>query len=398
MLKRFRVRNFKNLLDIEFRPVGVNLLIGPNNAGKTNLCKALRFLCGSSFLTLDQAALWVLGESWNITNVAVGEKVIEMEAEVELLSLSKTYSYFYSLRLSAEHEQSTLKQPLKVIDEKLVATGERFPQVTLIENHRGAALLTNEKAYLNAGSNGSPIMESQVPPESTALSKVFDTQASRLAVLFKEFLYNSLYFNLEPSALRNPKITAETNLPSPVGGNFSKALFTVHNRMPDLEKKVIEALRSLEPGIEKFEFPSADPDFIQFFLEDKSGHKFSVQSMSDGTLRYLALSFITVILAGVTPLPNLPRLIIFEEPENGLYVGLLKPLFEQMDFTGRNGQCIFTTHSPYVIDLFDAHLEAVHLMKAGSPGSKLTTPDPHLVKKLLDNMPLGEMHYREMLG
>ena len=87
MLKRFRVSNFKNLLNVEFPPVGVNLLIGPNNAGKTNLCKALRFLCASSFLSLDQAALWVLGESWNITNVAVPEKVIEMEAEVELASL-----------------------------------------------------------------------------------------------------------------------------------------------------------------------------------------------------------------------------------------------------------------------------------------------------------------------
>ena len=373
-------------------------MIGPNNAGKTNLCKALRFLCGTSFLTLDQAATWILGESWNITNVAVAEKVIEMEAEVELVSLSKTYSYYYSLRLSADHEQSTLKQPLKVLDEKLVITGGNFQQVTLIENHRGAAKLTNEKAFLNAGSNGGYVTESQVPAESTALSKIFDTEASRLAVLFKEVLYNSLYFNLEPSALRNPKIIADTNLLSPIGGNFSKFLFTVHNKTPDLEKKVIQALRLLEPTIEKFEFPSPDPDFIQFFLVDKSGHRFSAQSMSDGTLRYLALCLITMILAELTPLPNLPRLIIFEEPENGLYVGNLKPLFEQLDFTGRNGQCIFTTHSPYVIDLFDSHLEAVHLMKPGSPGSMLTKPDVNLVKKLLDDMPLGEMHYREMLG
>jgi len=237
MLKRFRVRNFKNLLDIEFRPVGVNLLIGPNNAGKTNLCKALRFLCGSSFLTLDQAALWVLGESWNITNVAVGEKVIEMEAEVELSSQSKQYSYYYSLRLSADHEQSTWKQPLKVIEEKLVITGGRFDRVALIENHLGAAKLTNEKAFLNPGANGGMVTESQVPPESTALSKIFDIEASRRALLFKEFLYNCIYFNLEPSALRNPKVTSKTPLPSPVGDNFSKFLFTVHNSTPGLEKK-----------------------------------------------------------------------------------------------------------------------------------------------------------------
>jgi predicted ATPase len=133
-------------------------------------------------------------------------------------------------------------------------------------------------------------------------------------------------------------------------------------------------------------------------MEDKLGNKFSAQSMSDGTLRYLALCLAVMILADSPPSPNLPGVIIFEEPENGLYVGLLKPLFEQMDFTGRNGQCIFTTHSPYVIDLFDSHLEAVHLLKPGSPSAVLTKPDANLVKKLLDDMPLGEMHYREMLA
>ena len=31
-------------------------------------------------------------------------------------------------------------------------------------------------------------------------------------------------------------------------------------------------------------------------------------------------------------------------------------------------------------------------------GSVLTKPDIKLVKQLLDDMPLGELHYREMLG
>jgi predicted ATPase len=172
----------------------------------------------------------------------------------------------------------------------------------------------------------------------------------------------------------------------------------VHNSFPNLEKKLMESLNLLEPKIERIEFPSPDPDFIQFFLVDKSGNKFSVQSMSDGTLRYLALCLITTMLAEVTPAANVPRLVIFEEPENGLYVGHLKPLIQRMDTSARNGQVIFTTHSPYVIDLFDAHLDAVHLMKPGSPGSVLTRPDASRVKKLLDDMPLGEMHYREMLG
>ena len=56
MLKLFRVSNFKSLINVEVRPTGLNLLVGPNNAGKTNLCHALRFLALTSRMSLDDAA------------------------------------------------------------------------------------------------------------------------------------------------------------------------------------------------------------------------------------------------------------------------------------------------------------------------------------------------------
>jgi AAA15 family ATPase/GTPase len=91
-------------------------------------------------------------------------------------------------------------------------------------------------------------------------------------------------------------------------------------------------------------------------------------------------------------------LTIIEEPENGLYVGHLKPLIERIDPSGENGQFIFTTHSPYFIDLFDDNLDGLHLMKPGRPSSVLVKPDPQKTSAMLEKMPLGEMHFREMLG
>ena len=154
----------------------------------------------------------------------------------------------------------------------------------------------------------------------------------------------------------------------------------------------------VEPKADLFKFFSPDPDFILFLLEDKHGHTFGPQSMSDGTLRYLLLCSLFVWLDewARNKLPG--PLIIFEEPENGLYVGSLKPLFAKLNFDSASGQCVFTSHSPYFIDLFDAHLEGVHVMKPGMPSPSLTKPDPGKVRQLLGDMPLGELHYREMLG
>jgi hypothetical protein len=69
-----------------------------------------------------------------------------------------------------------------------------------------------------------------------------------------------------------------------------------------------------------------------------------------------------------------------------------------MDFSGCKGQCIFTTHSPYVIDLFDTHLEGVHVLKPGVPSAALSKLKIEKVRPLLDDMALGDLHFHEMLG
>jgi predicted ATPase len=136
---------------------------------------------------------------------------------------------------------------------------------------------------------------------------------------------------------------------------------------------------------------------VYLFLEDQKGNRFSAQSISDGTLRFMAMAYL--VFSGEDGRPDaVPGLTIIEEPENGLYVGHLKPLFERLVAPGRKDQFIFTTHSPYFIDLFDSCLEGVHIVKPGVPSSEVKKPDPDKVKKLLQEMPLGEMHFREMLG
>jgi predicted ATPase len=92
-------------------------------------------------------------------------------------------------------------------------------------------------------------------------------------------------------------------------------------------------------------------------------------------------------------------LSVIEEPETGIFVGHLKPLLESIDPSGREGQYIFTSHSPYFIDLFDAHLDGVLLLKRERTHTTLVQPDPDKVLPLIEEeFSLGELHFREMLG
>ena len=120
--------------------------------------------------------------------------------------------------------------------------------------------------------------------------------------------------------------------------------------------------------------------------------------MSDGTLRFLAIAYVILTSAQIAETEGFAPLTIIEEPENGLFVGHLKPLLQRIETDGKLGQFIFTTHNPYFVDLFDKCLEGVHVIKAGTPSSVLTRPDPAKLKQLLDDMTLGELHFHDMLA
>jgi predicted ATPase len=220
---------------------------------------------------------------------------------------------------------------------------------------------------------------------------------NRRANLFKRYLQSWSYYNLNPHALRSPESGNEGDLIGHDGSNLSKVLFTLHNEKPRIERKIIEMVRTLEPKLDLFTFTSPDPESVFLFLEDESGIRFSTQSISDGTLRFLAMSYLILTQGNLGEASQPAPLILIEEPENGLYVGHLKPLLEKIDPSGQAGQFLFTSHSPYFIDLWDSNLEGIHLLKPGKPSSVLTRPNPEKIRKLLDDMPLGEMHYREML-
>ncbi len=395
MLKRFRVNNFRSLLNAEFRPTGVNVLIGRNNAGKTNLCSALRFLGLSASLPLEDAIRASVGETWNIRNVYTPDENVEIDIECALPYEDSTIDIDYHLELGIRNGDSAYGRALHVIQETLTGTGGGFTQTPLLENVGGQVKLLHEERF--RASSPESIVRTSAPTDTTMLCRLYELGTNRCANLFKRYLQGWAYYSFTPSSLRSPAVVREAAGLLADGKNLTRTYFSLHNERPRMEKKLIESIRPVEPKLDLFTYSTPDPESVYLFMEDDKGNRFSAQSMSDGTLRFMAIAYL--ILSGTEPEPDsLAGLTIIEEPENGLYVGYLKPLFEKLAASGRKDQFIFTTHSPYFIDLFDSCLDGVHLVKPGVPSSEIKKPDPEKTRKLLDEMPLGEMHFREMLG
>lgn len=125
---------------------------------------------------------------------------------------------------------------------------------------------------------------------------------------------------------------------------------------------------------------------IRFNFKD-IGEDLAAAQVSDGIL--LILAYLAILYS-----PKPPRLLLVEEPENGIHperlqevLGILKTLIENQNHT----QILLTTHSPYVVDLFRP--EEVTLCRREADGAVITRrlSESKAVREQMDIFKLGEI-------
>ncbi len=394
MLKTFYVDNFKTLINTTYYLEPVNLLVGDNNSGKTNLCQAIRFLGLTSRTTLSRAANVAANEQWTLANVYLHKSTIDFRMEAELIHEQEPISFKYelSLRLLDSSQVREDGSRITLDRECLSAHADGFANAALIKNERGTVQLLHET---RSRGKQSQYVETQAPTDATMLSRLYDLRDNPRANLFKKYLTNWSYYDLDSQQLRLPEARLLDAVLIPDGGNLASVLFNLKNTDERLYRKLIEVTQRIEPRLDVLSFFSPAENQVFMFGEDSSGHRFGPWSMSNGTLRFLAIAYVLLTAQAYKDQAG-GRLVIIEEPETGLFVGHLKGLLSLIDSSG-SGQFIFTSHSPYFIDLFDGMLEGVTVAKRGDTSSNLVPLDVNSVRKRLEKMPLGEMHFRELL-
>jgi len=175
---------------------------------------------------------------------------------------------------------------------------------------------------------------------------------------------------LEPSALRQPNSIYEVkNAEITANGlNMPATLFRLNSVKND--KDVYQLLTNKLKGLVEdvadiFVDKDEKRDLLTLQVRFKNGLTLPAQSLSDGTLRFLALTIIEEDSFG-------SRLICLEEPENGInpkkiheIVALLVDMATdtgfEVDEDNPLRQVIINTHSPIVVSA--VHPESLYLVK-----------------------------------
>jgi predicted ATPase len=101
------------------------------------------------------------------------------------------------------------------------------------------------------------------------------------------------------------------------------------------------------------------------------------------------LAYLTILY-----LPQPPRVLVVEEPENGIHPKRLKEvmtILRELVKEQSHSQVILTTHSPYIVDLFEPN--EVSLCCKAEDGSVSVHPlsESETVREQLDVFMLGEI-------
>ena len=397
MLKRFYIDNFKTHINTTLDLAPTNLLIGVNNSGKTNLCQALRLVGFSASMPLSKAVLLAVGDEWNLANVHLGKSTIDMRVDAVLNHEGEPCTFEYELSLKILEPMAAKEAGTRFVvgHEKLTVTTDGFNGASLIQNDDGRVRLLHETKKARGEEQ---FAQTSAPVDATMLSRLYDLKDYPRANLFKKYLASWLYYDLDSLQLRSPEAKILETVLNTDGSNLASVLFNLKSSQERLYRMLIDLTKkAIDPNLELLSFFRPAENQVFMFAEDSAGHRFGPMHMSSGTLRFMALAFILLSQQSHLDIGG-PRLIMIEEPETGIFVGHLKALFSLIDTQGDNGQFIFTSHSPYFIDLFDSQLDGVMLAQRGEKNTQLIRPDAIRLRTLLDSMPLGEMHYRGILG
>lgn len=157
-------------------------------------------------------------------------------------------------------------------------------------------------------------------------------------------------------------------------------------------RQIEEHIRLVAPFFDRFELAPSRLNENRIKLEWRqkgSDAYFDAYSLSDGTLRFICLA--TLLLQ-----PTPPALILLDEPELGLHPFAIRILAEMLEAAAKRRQVVVATQSVTLLN----HVSADDVIVAENDGLQTTFRrlEEDTLKDWLDDFSLGELWEKNVLG
>lgn len=363
----------------------LNVLIGPNASGKSNLIEAIGLLRA---MPKDIAAAVREGGG-------IGEWLWKGGRENPVAEIEAVVDY--------PEGQGPLRYQIgfTMVGQRLEITGESVADERPAENeteahffyryHGGDSAEFNSRDYASqagavAQRSHSTLTRKKFNVEQSILAQVKDPQQYReLSYLGDQFSNIRLYRNWNMGHKAEPRRPQPADLPTDFLEEDASNLGLVLNDLQyhGIKPLVIDQLKKFYGLVDDITV-RVYGNTVQVFLHEQGlGQPIPATRLSDGTLRYLCL-------LAVLCHPSPPPLICIEEPELGLHPDILPTIAELLIEASRRTQLIVTTHSADLVSAL-APESVLVCERDESQASHLRRLEPELLEEWLKDFSLGSL-------
>ncbi|RKH62170.1 AAA family ATPase [Corallococcus llansteffanensis] len=366
-ITRLEIAGYRSVRQLHLELGPVNVVVGPNGSGKTNLYRALYLLAASAEGRLART----LAEEGGTPSVMWAgprdrKKPVRLKVAVDLDDLS------YELQCGPVPGggASAFQLDPEVKEEHLWAhAGGR--RLVLMERKDRTAFLRDadgtRETFPTELWSAESVMDQLADPHR--FPRLMEVQRTLTAWRFYH------HFRTDPDApLRHPQVGVRTPVLAHDGRDLAAALQTILEVGNDaaLEQGLDDAF----PGT-RLEVRAEEGRFSLLLHMPGLSRPMAATELSDGTLRYLCL-----LAALLSPRP--PPFLALNEPETSLHPELLKPLGRLIVNAAKDSQVWVTTHAEELAGTISQHsnAEPVHLVKregattVGKGGARDEDEDP----------------------
>lgn len=371
LLKKVTVDGYKNLIECEADIGELNVLVGPNNSGKSNFLEIFTFV--DVLLTESDSTRNLVFET---ANTPRGDSAIShIEGHTcKPASFSFTFEKIendfvaeieYSVTIACKDYLNSIKEitpeTLGFLKEELTYKEKNKPgkPSTLVKRIKNKLQVRTKNGNFSNHSISLTTPAFNTVKVLLADSAAFDTAISEsIAALLR--LIDVSIISASPNEIR--ECIGRKDI-KPFGTYYKTTSFDILPVIEEINsdsllfnqfRNIVCSILDLENiNYSSFEFPKElktkdSPDKIKWFTLKPHGQPFSyIANFSDGTLMVVAL------LAVLFSPSRKNNFICIEEPENCLHPKALKTLMTFLKAKSNEFQLLITTHSPSILNQID---------------------------------------------
>lgn len=350
-LRWIKIEGFKSIADAGLRLGDLNIVIGANGSGKSNLIGAFRLL---ERVLSRNLQVYVAGEPDRLLHH--GRKV------TPALSLELDFGLnTYDIKLKAE------KDTLIFEHERVAFTGHYHWGEPIAVGHRESQLEEAAQSYKN-----------EIPKH------VFPKVRNLVVYHFHD--------TSDSAPARQTSDIEDNRFFRSDAANLPAFLYWLQEKHPVQFRHIEEHIRLVAPFFERFVLAPSRLNERKIKLEWRhrgSDAYFDAHSLSDGTLRFICL-------AALLLQPEPPALILLDEPELGLHPFAIRILAEMIEAASQRVQVLLATQSVTLLN----HFGPKDIIVAEHDGIKTSFQclDEDKLQVWLGEFEIGELWEKNVIG